>query len=395
MSSLSNNNRLISIDAYRALIMLLMIFVNDTWTLINIPEWIEHLPAEADGLGLADIVFPAFLFIVGLSVPFAIQNRVKKGDSSLIIAGHIIIRALALIIMGVFYVNLDDYSTVAVLPKFLWQILITIAFFLIWLDYPNQKARSARNLRVIGILLLVLLAFLYKDNANTSGWISMNTHWWGILGMIGWCYLLVSGVFLVSKGNVWAQISAFVFFILFNMWAQSHLMEGWEGIKNYIWIVGDGALPAITVAGVIVSLLYTRMKDQKLSFVGLLVLISFGVLGLGLLARMEWNISKIWATPSFALVCTSISIVGFALMVYVVEIRKWSGWYRWISPAGTSTLTCYLLPYVHYALLAVIVWRLPEELRTGTVGILKSILYALIIIGITGFLEKRKIRLKL
>ena len=56
--------RLASIDVFRALTMLLMIFVNDLGTLTNIPLWLEHTKAAEDGMGLADTVFPAFLFIV-------------------------------------------------------------------------------------------------------------------------------------------------------------------------------------------------------------------------------------------------------------------------------------------------------------------------------------------
>ena len=75
------SKRLLSIDVLRAITMLLMIFVNDVSGVKNIPEWIDHVKADADGLGFADTIFPAFLFIVGFSLPLAIKNRIKKGDS--------------------------------------------------------------------------------------------------------------------------------------------------------------------------------------------------------------------------------------------------------------------------------------------------------------------------
>src|SRR6478609_3492580 len=92
--------RLHSIDVFRAVTMLLMIFVNDVSGVKNIPVWIEHVGASDDGLGFADTVFPAFLFIVGLSIPFAIRNRINKGDAPLNIALYIASRSLALLIMG-------------------------------------------------------------------------------------------------------------------------------------------------------------------------------------------------------------------------------------------------------------------------------------------------------
>ncbi len=388
-------NRLLSIDAYRAVVMVLMIFVNDTWTLIAIPKWIDHLPAEADGLGLADVVFPAFLFIVGLSVPLAIQSRVKKGDTRWRITGHIVIRSLALIVMGVFQVNLSDYGDTALLPKWIWQIAMTIGFFLVWMDYPQPKSLKGRLLKGMGVVGLFALALAFESAGNAGGWLAMQPHWWGILGLIGWCYLLVSLVFLWTGGNPWAQIGAFVGFMLFNMGAQSSLFDSLEPVRAWVWVVGDGALPALTTCGVLISLLYRRYKTQLSAFLWRAAMIAVVLLALGFLARLEWNISKIWATPSFALVCAGISVAGFALMVYIVAMKQWVGWYRFVSPAGTSTLTCYLLPYIHYALLGYIGWQLPEVFRTGFVGVAKSVGYALVIIAITGLLERKRIRLKL
>src|SRR3954470_13313166 len=92
--------RLLSIDVFRAVTMLLMIFVNDVSGVKNIPAWIEHVSAQADGLGFADTIFPAFLFIVGLSLPLALKNRMSKGTPFIAIALYILTRSVALIVMG-------------------------------------------------------------------------------------------------------------------------------------------------------------------------------------------------------------------------------------------------------------------------------------------------------
>ena len=107
-----------------------MIFVNDLWSLTNIPVWLEHTATDTDGMGLADVVFPAFLFIVGLSVPFAIRNRIRKGESTLQIALHILIRSLALIIMGFFHVNLENINPELIpLSRPAFGILMTVSYF--------------------------------------------------------------------------------------------------------------------------------------------------------------------------------------------------------------------------------------------------------------------------
>src|SRR6476646_730289 len=102
---LASVQRITSIDILRALTMVLMIFVNDLWSLKNIPGWLEHVAPGVDGIGLADTVFPAFLFIVGLSLPFAIDHRRKKGDTEAQLVLHVVTRTVALLVMGVFLVN--------------------------------------------------------------------------------------------------------------------------------------------------------------------------------------------------------------------------------------------------------------------------------------------------
>lgn len=136
--------RLHSIDVFRAITMLLMIFVNDVSGVKNIPEWIEHVSGKADGLGFADTVFPTFLFIVGLSIPFAIRNRLNKGEAFLNIALYIVTRSVALLVMGFFHVNSEEYSSEALLPRYLWILFVTIGFFLIWLDYAPTVAKAKR-----------------------------------------------------------------------------------------------------------------------------------------------------------------------------------------------------------------------------------------------------------
>src|SRR5688572_2747229 len=214
----SPNPRLASIDVFRALTMFLMIFVNDLWTLKEIPDWLEHTQAREDGMGLADTVFPAFLFIVGLSIPFAIGSRLEKNQSKTKIISHILFRGIALLVMGFMHVNLENYNAAAaLLPKPVWQILLTISFFLVWLDYPRTWSTQKKwMLQGAGIALLVFLAIIYKGGTqeNPEG---LKPHWWGILGLIGWAYLLCAIIFVLSNGRLAITIAALLFLLLFNI----------------------------------------------------------------------------------------------------------------------------------------------------------------------------------
>ncbi|HVS98652.1 MAG TPA: hypothetical protein VHE54_19300, partial [Puia sp.] len=63
--------------------------------------------------------------------------------------------------------------------------------------------------------------------------------------------------------------------------------------------------------------------------------------------------------------------------------------------AGTITLTCYLLPDIHFAIIHLLgpSWQLPVVLRTGVAGVGKSLVFAFLIVLLTGLLEKKRIRL--
>ncbi len=392
--------RLASVDAFRALTMFLMIFVNDLWSLKQIPGWLEHAGKMEDSLGLADTVFPAFLFIVGLSIPFAILTRISKGASRNSTIFHILSRSFALLVMGIFHVNLEEYNkTAAWLPKPWWQIGITIGFFLVWLDYSPRLAQWKRRcLQGSGVLLLILLALVYKGGGpEETGW--MRPHWYGILGLIGWSYLLCASIYLIAKDRFGVLVAAFVFFLGFNIADQAGWLDFLDPVRSYVWIVGSGSLPALTMAGVVVAVLYRRMSDkgQRARILPVLAVMSLLVLVAGFAIRPLGGISKIRATPSWVLICTAISIAFFLLLIYLMDIKGRQRWMDPLRPGGTSTLTAYLLPYIHYAIynLLGVGFALPLVLRTGGIGILKSLIYAFVIILITGVLEKRRIRLSI
>lgn len=381
--------RLASIDVFRALTMFLMIFVNDLWTLTDIPRWLLHTEAQEDGMGLSDVVFPAFLFIVGLSIPLAIGGRLRKGQSHGLIMEHILLRSLALLIMGFFHVNLEAYSSAAFLPKSVWQILITVCFFLIWLDYPKTISAGRKwFLQGLGIFALIFMAMLYSGGDGTQ-W--MKPGWWGILGLIGWSYLIGATIFLFSKNRQLLLLASLIFFLLFNIAANAGWLSFLDPVKKYVWIVGDGSMPALVMAGVLAA----GLQAENRQLFGKLLLAAVVFIALGFLLRPYWGISKILATPSWVMICTGISLFVFAGLIWLVDRKSKAHWFGIIRPAGTSTLTAYLLPYIHYAAYTLIGISLPLFLRTGVVGIIKSLLYALIIIMITGLMEKIRLRLKI
>jgi predicted acyltransferase len=383
--------RLLPIDLFRAITMLLMIFVNDVAGVRNIPAWIEHAQASQDSMGFADTIFPAFLFIVGLSLPFAISARIDKKHSFASIALHILLRSLALIVMGFFHVNLENYSEAALLPKPVWTILVTAAFFLIWLDYAPAMSKAKKySLIGTGVLLLLAMAWLFKggDPKNPTG---MKPEWWGILGIIGWAYLVCAGIYLLVKGNFYALLTALAVLLLINIGVHAKI------IHFNIWVIGDASSASLIMIGTIIGIIYGRLSFKKnyRRLWWLFALLAFIMIAAGFIIRpYAGGISKIYATPAWVLICAGISTLAFELIIWIVDIKRKQNWFNIIRPAGTNTLTCYLIPYLLYALYTLLHFSYPAFFNEGTGGIIRSFAVAFVVIMITGVMEKIRLRLK-
>lgn len=391
--------RLYSIDVFRAVTMFLMIFVNDFDGVHHVPEWIKHAKANEDALGFADTIFPAFLFIMGLSIPIALQNRVKRRQTTFQLLLYILLRAFALLVMGFFHVNLENYSSAALLPRPVWEIIITVAFFLIWIDYPQSVSKTVRkSLQGIGIVLLFTMAILYRgENDQHVITQMMQQQWYGILGLLGWSYLICATLYVVSKNKVWFCLICWAFFFLFSVAAKTDLLDVLEPVHPYIWIVGSGSMPAFTMAGVVVFVLYKKLVSENKLTQSWFLLALFGLLNLvlGFVTRPLGGISKIHDTPSWIGICTGIGIFVFMLMIYLIDFKHKKDWFNIIKPAGTVTLVCYLIPYILYSLFEISHFHYPSFFNESWGGFLRSIFISLLVIQIAGWLEKHQVRLKI
>ena len=391
------SRRLASIDAFRAITMFFMIFVNDLVFDPHVPDWLEHAREGEDRLGFADTIFPAFLFIVGCSIPLAIRHGHEKGFTRWDTVQHILRRSLALVVMGFFLVNYEEYTTgPAWISKFEWLLVVTLAFFFIWLVYPKAWPWWRKAIfRAIGIAALALMAFVYKGGTPEAPR-GMEDHWWGILGLIGWAYLTCALLYLAIGDRLGLLGVVFLYFLGFSI----AVCSGWKWIRpavSYFTLGDSGGLSAFTMAGVMVTVYYRRMAENGRAAKSLYGLLAWApvLVGAGFLLRPLRGISKLEVSPSWILICTGVSVVCAAALAYIVDIRGKQEWYRWIRPAGTITLTCYLLPDIHFAIIKLLgpAWQLPEMWRTGVVGIVKSLVFAFLIVLVTGMLERKKIRL--
>ncbi len=387
--------RIASIDILRALTMVLMIWVNDFWTLTDVPKWLKHASAQEDYLGFSDVIFPLFLFIVGLSIPFAIKQRQNKGDATNAIVKHIIIRSISLLIIGVYMVNYESAHQTLGLGKYWWCFTMALATVLVWMHWKRSPIPEKWHpyLQGLGILLFIFLAFMYKGGSD--GTVGMKTYWWGILGLIGWAYLINALLFLLSKGNLYVMVSVFIGFNGLAVLNQLKILPDLNHNISFLSVIYGGTIPALTSAGILATLLYKKWSTNHKW--ALLALTAAGITCLfyGLATRSIWGISKIQGTPSWVAICTGIGFIAFALLYVLADIKKQTHWAKIIAPAGTATLTCYMIPYFIYPLRQITGVRFPELLNTGLIGLIGSFIFAILVVIFTGWMEKRGYKLKL
>ncbi|MDH5379679.1 MAG: hypothetical protein OEW75_02435 [Cyclobacteriaceae bacterium] len=114
-----------------------------------------------------------------------------------------------------------------------------------------------------------------------------------------------------------------------------------------------------------------------------------------MLFRPLWGISKIHATPSWTLITAGISFIVFGVLYFLADIKHITSWAKPFAPAGRSTLTCYLIPYIWYGIVALSGTHISEWMKSGPFGVIKCLVFASIIVLLTRLFEKVKLQLRL
>ncbi len=392
--------RILPIDAFRGLTYLVMVWVNEMHGVAGISPWWKHMPADADAMSFVDVVFPAFLFIVGMAIPFAVNARIAKGDSWWQLQGHIAWRALALVVMGVFMVNAEEgsyHQASMVLPIELWSLLFYAAVGLVWGVYRAPSPALDRLLRSLGVGLMVVLALLFRGGPD--GREGLTPQWWGILGLIGWAYLIASVLYQLARGRIAVLLVMMAGCVAYYA-GHAALGEQATGFAALLLSQdGNAAHTSIVLAGVVCGVLYHDLRGpggpRLAQRQARALLFAAALLAAGFALRPWFPISKIYATPSWCLLSAAACVVVYALLQALIVQLGVAGWVAWVEPAASNPLVTYLLPFVIAALMSWAGWSWPALLRQGAVGIVFCLLYAAAVLWAVSRLNRWNVRLKL
>jgi len=391
-----SNRRVLSIDALRGITILVMVFVNQLAGCDDIPAWMKHMPRDADAMSFVDVVFPGFLFIVGMSIPFAINSRLAKGAGFWQLQWHIIFRTLGLLVLGVFTVNIESgYNEQATgIPIGLFGVLFIIAAVLVWKVYYSKNKALVYSLKGLGLVMLIILAFIYKSKNGDH----ITPKWWGILGLIGWAYLYSCIFYQLVKGN-----KLWLIFIIAVCTAWYGIAK-MDAVANTAWLHfipaqrGNAAHTSVVLCGMVMSLVFfddskpLGIKTRYLQAMVFIVLLFVA----GALLRPYYFISKIYATPTWCLYSAAIMAMLFCFLYWLIDMRHIEKWTNFFKPAAANPLLTYIIPdFIDYVTTLFGISLFPDAWNHGLPGMLWSAFFAIAVMGIAILLNRLKLRLQL
>jgi heparan-alpha-glucosaminide N-acetyltransferase len=295
--------RVVSLDAYRGLIMLTLLCGGIFHSLTGHPTWgwlahhNEHVAWE--GAVYWDLIQPAFMFMVGVAMPFAFAARAARGDTWGSQARHALRRAAMLVLIGVLLDHIGAERVQIGFMRVLQQIAVgyLVAFLVLGRSLATQAA-------VVGV---ILVAYQVLWTANP---------WNGPGGPWAQGYENIGGAF--------------------DFWLLGRHYTG--------YYVGMNAIPSsgTIILGVMAGQHVLASRDPRRTSLTLL-LAGLAMIALGL-AVSPWApiIKRIW-TPSFTIYSAGWTTLLLAAFYWAIEVQ---GWRRWTFPllvVGMNSIAAYVI----------------------------------------------------
>ncbi|MBO8150987.1 MAG: DUF5009 domain-containing protein [Candidatus Neomarinimicrobiota bacterium] len=370
------SKRLVSLDAFRGITIAAMILVNNpgTWNAVYKP--LQH--AHWNGWTPTDLIFPFFLFIVGVAIVFAFSKRLTLGQTKKDLYLKIIRRTLILFGLGLFLNGFPFFNLSTIrIPGVLQRIAITYFFAsIIYLNF---------DIKVIYYITFGILAVY---------WIIMKTipvpgYGAGVLEPVGnLCWYIDSHIF---RGHTWAGAPA----------------PGFdpEGLLS--------TLPAISsvLFGILTGNYIKRKINEYEKVSSLFVWGFFAVIG-GYIVSIWFPINKNLWTSSYVLLTTGMALIFLATCYWLIDIKGYKKWSVPFLIYGSNAITVYTLSGI---IARMLIFLFKVKLSDGEVITLKAylfrtlfaswlpphqaslayaIVYDLILLGFMTILYKKKIFIK-
>ena len=388
--------RVVSIDIFRGLTMAVMIFVNALSEVKGLPWWTYHAHAQEDVMTYVDMVFPFFLFIVGMSLPLSIAQRLKRNASQMSLWGHLLVRVLGLVLLGLILANAEFCNAARTgLRGSVWALLGLVSAGLYLNVYPKSW-RYAPVLRGVGLAGVVVLLAMFRRVTpdGRSAWLDFSYP--EILGLIGLSYLGLVILYVPTRRWRWAPTAWFVLLTAFCAMCAARTITFPEHVPMYVWPWSNGAMVCVMMAGVLTTVLFqsdeARTNPRRALWAAVVVAVATLAVG-KVLAPL--GISKIRATPAWALWSAGAAILVFALLFWICDVKQKTGWAFPVRAAGNNTLTTYLLPDLwDFGTAAVGATFMATHWTDGWPGVIKTLVFTALMLVLARVVTRCGVRLQ-
>lgn len=389
----SSSKRLDSLDALRGLTIAAMLLVNNpgSWSHIYWP--LEH--AAWNGWTLTDLVFPFFLFMVGISMMYSFPKRLEKGSTRSELFIHVVRRAAALMLLGywgaswsrIFWTGSEAIEAMSIALRIGFVVTMTSAIVL--LAGTRFAKRWWRQLAGGIILFLVgAIASGFEDPLLTR---IAGLRIPGVLVRIAWCYLLASAIYFVTPSRasiikwiigllsvyavwmLWIPIPGFgmpdlsmgfpnadtpvgelfsnwAYFIDYHVlgshtWSVRQLRDA-SGVL--IWSFDpEGLISSIpATASVLFGILAGQWlrradTDEKQKLNGLFVAAGWLMLA-GLVASIWMPINKRLWTSSYTIFTAGMALASLAILYHAIDMKGQKRWARPFISYGRNAIFAFV-----------------------------------------------------
>ncbi len=305
---MNTSNRILSVDIFRGLTIAAMILVNTPGTWSNV--YAPFLHAEWHGLTPTDLIFPFFLFIVGMSISFAYTKKKAIG------------------------INVDVYKKVV--SRTLKLVFLGLFLAVFTFDFPFIKDLS--QLRIPGVLQRIGVVFFIASI------LFLNFNWKALLGifvtiLIGYWFLMtqipVNGeiALLTRSSNLGSVVDL-------NILTNAHMYKtdyDPEGILS--------TLPSIatSIFGMFLGMILLNKNKSQHEKLKLFIIIGAAALVLGYLWNISFPLNKALWTSSFVLVTGGWATLVYAAIFYIADMKGYNSWGKPAIIFGSNAITVYFL----------------------------------------------------
>jgi len=305
--------RLLALDVVRGITIAFMIMVNNnggpgSWHFMNHASW--------NGLTPTDLVFPTFVFVVGVSVVFATDARLARGTARAQLARHTAIRTMVLIILGI--------------------IVNSFPFFHL------AHMRFYGVLQRIAVCYLVVGLFYLWDQRASTKWVALAGCLIGYWILVRWVPIPGIGMpgrdvpFMDVEKNLVSWLDQQVFPYHLYLYSPDHNVRDPEGLLSDLPAIGTALMGIL--AGI-----WLRSKRSVGTKTAGLAIASLCSLVVGYLWSLEFPLNKNMWTSSFVLVAGGYSLAVLTFAHFTVEQMNWrKGWtWPWLV-FGSNAIAAYM-----------------------------------------------------